>query len=43
MSIGLVNLMLPPGRALFKVKRRTYLRVLTMAFCLMENSELPPW
>jgi hypothetical protein len=33
MSIGLVNLGLPPGRALFKVKTTTYLRVLAIAFC----------
>jgi hypothetical protein len=33
MSIRVVNLGLPPERALFKVKSRTYLEVLTMAFC----------
>jgi hypothetical protein len=33
MSRILVILGLPPGRALFKVENRTYLRELTMAFC----------
>jgi hypothetical protein len=33
MSKRVVNLGLPPGRALFKVKSRTYLEVLSMAFC----------
>jgi hypothetical protein len=41
MSMRMVNLGLPPERALFKVKSRTYLKVLTMAFSLMDNSELP--
>jgi hypothetical protein len=35
MSIRVVNLGLPPGRALFKDESRTYLRVLTLAFCLL--------
>jgi hypothetical protein len=32
MAIRVVNFGLPPGRALFKVKNRTY-KLLTMAFC----------
>jgi hypothetical protein len=43
MSMRMVNLELPPGRAFFNVKSRTYLRVLTIAFCLMENSKFLAW
>jgi hypothetical protein len=32
MSVRVVNLGLPPGRTLLKVKSKTYLSVLTMAF-----------
>ena len=38
MSMNLVILGLPPRRALFKVKSRTYLRVLTMGFWKKKNN-----
>ena len=37
MRLTLVILGLPPGRALFKVKSRTYLEVLTLAFLHVDD------